>query len=166
MVLSEINLTMSKPTILLVPGAWHTPQHYGVLLGSLEKAGYSTLAGRLPSVGALDPRDKDVATDTAHVRELLMSEIERGSEVLLLMHSYGGIPGAAAAKGLSISERQADGKRGGVVGLLFISAFVMNEGDSMVKPGDEPAPWAVLDVSTAATLHAKILSIWPMILRC
>ncbi|KAH6893378.1 Alpha/beta hydrolase fold-1 [Thelonectria olida] len=142
---------MTKPTILFVPGAWHTPAHYQSFLQKLQDAGYSTSSKQLPSVGAAEPEKQTVAADAAFIREnLLLPDIEQGKDVILIMHSYGGCPGADAAKGLSKAERTAAGKTGGIVGLIFMCAFVANEGDSLRSklPGNKLDPWNILDEET------------------
>ena len=46
----------------------------------------------------------------------------------LVMHSYGGCPGSAAAGGLSKAARTAAGKQGGIIGLIFMCGFIAHEG--------------------------------------
>lgn len=43
------------PTLVLIPGAWHSPIHYSLLLAEIEKAGYPTSSARSPSCGSTDP---------------------------------------------------------------------------------------------------------------
>lgn len=141
---------MAKPTIVLVPGAWHSPSHYELLLALLREAGFVTKSQRLPSVGSEEPSKQSAAADAAFVRqELLQPELDQGNEVILMMHSYGGCPGAAAAKGLSKNERAAEGKKGGIIGLVFMCAFVANENDSLKSklPGQQLDPWNIVNVS-------------------
>lgn len=118
-----------KPTIVLVPGAWHSPSHYIDLINFLQKAGYPTKCSRLPSVGSADPRNESTEKDANFIREKLLSPLlDEERDIILVMHSYGGCPGAAAAKGLSKSER---GSKSGIVYLVFITAFLAREGDSL-----------------------------------
>ncbi|KPM38494.1 hypothetical protein AK830_g8054 [Neonectria ditissima] len=147
----DCRIIMSKPTIVLVPGAWHTPEHYDLLLQRLRDAGYPTSSNQLTSVGSADPKNQTVATDTKFIREdLLLPELDQGKDVVLVMHSYGGCPGAAAAKGLSKTERVAAGQKGGILGLVFISAFLANEGDSLQSklPGQKLDPWNIINEET------------------
>ncbi|KAK2865367.1 hypothetical protein FQN49_003643 [Arthroderma sp. PD_2] len=120
---------MSKPTIALVPGAWHTPAHYQDFLGEIEKAGYPTACLQLPSVDSSAPNDETVASNAAVVREkLLLPLLDDGKNVILVMHSFGGCVGSVAAAGLSKKDR---GSSGGVVGLIYIAAFLAKEGLSL-----------------------------------
>lgn len=73
-----------------------------------------------------------------------MPAINAGREVVLIMHSYSGGPGAEAAKGLSLAERRAAGRPGGIIGLIFIAAFVAEEGQTLLSSGGGKfAPWVI-----------------------
>lgn len=142
----------SKPVIVLIPGAWHSPIHYGALISELNNQGYIVSTDKLPSVGSSTPRDQSVANDSKFIKSKLLTPLlNAGKDVLLLMHSYGGCPGADAAKGLSKSERKAAGQKGGIVGLIFMCAFVANEGDSLKSklPNAQYDPWVIWNVSTS-----------------
>ena len=140
-----------KPIIALVPGAWHSPVHYSELIALLGASGYQVVSKRNPSCDSSNPNAQSVASDAASIRnELLLPPINDGRDVILAMHSYGGCPGATAAKGLSKAEVAARGRRGGIIGLLFICAFVAKEGDSLlsVLPGQVFDPWVISYVSS------------------
>ncbi|PVH94790.1 alpha/beta-hydrolase, partial [Periconia macrospinosa] len=142
---------MSLPTIVLIPGAWHSPQHYTPLIDALRAQKYEVVSERLPSVDSAAPRDQSVAKDSAFIKDaLLLPIINKEKDVLLLMHSYGGCPGADAAKGLSKAEREAVGKKGGIMGLVFMCAFVAAEGDSLKSklPGQVYDPWVLQNNET------------------
>lgn len=141
-------MSEEKPYIALVPGAWHSPIHYQELLDLFESAGYPTKSVQLPSVGSPDPKKESVTGDAAAIREkLLLPLIEDGKDVVLLMHSYGGCPGAAAATGLSKTEREENG--GGIIGLVFIAAFLAQEGDSLLSAlGGKFDPWVIINEET------------------
>lgn len=139
-----------NPTIVLVPGAWHSPQHYFQLTDLLVGAGYDTISRRNPSCDSLTPNAESAAKDAAFIRhEVLMPLLDAGKNVILVMHSYGGLPGAAAAKGLSQTERTAADRPGGIIGLIFISAVVAHEGQSLLSllPGQKFDPWVIQEVS-------------------
>jgi len=143
---------MSLPTIVLIPGAWHVPEHYKPLIDSLKGARYEVISHQLPSVSSQTPREQSVANDASFIeKSLLLPILDAGKDVLLVMHSYGGCPGADAAKGLSKVERKAAGKKGGIIGLVFMCAFVAAEGDSLLSklPGQKYDPWVIQNNSTA-----------------
>lgn len=140
----------SLPTVVLVPGAWHSPVHYTELITLLRYAGYHTVSARNPSCNSANPDVQSVAGDAAAIRNnLILPQINVGKNVVLAMHSYGGCPGAVAAKGLSKTERAAEGLPGGIIGIIMICAFVALEGQSLVStlPGKQLNDWVVDYVS-------------------
>lgn len=138
--------TSNKPTIVLVPGAFHSPIHYAALIGLLKVAGYTVVSQRNPSCDSKNPDSQTTAKDADAIRNnLILPQIEAGKDVIVLSHSYGGSPGSAAAKGLSKVERRASGKKGGVIGLLYIAAILPPEGRSLLSllPGNVFDPWVI-----------------------
>jgi pimeloyl-ACP methyl ester carboxylesterase len=125
-------MSQPTPTILIIPGGWHTPAHYASLQHTLESAGFKVHTPTLPSTSLSHPPYADLAADTAHIRCEAERLIEDGSELLVLMHSYGGQAGTNALSGLSVSERIEAGLRGGVRDLVYLSAAASLEGKSMV----------------------------------
>ncbi|KAL8732135.1 MAG: hypothetical protein Q9181_004050 [Wetmoreana brouardii] len=141
----SISLADDKPVVVVVPAAWHSPIHYTQFTDQLNRAGFETASLRLPSCDSSHPQRQSVTVDAVFIREkLLMPSINAARRVVLVVHSYAGGPGAMAAKGLSIAERRAAGKHGGVIGLIFISAFVAKEGQSLLSgSGGKFAPWVI-----------------------
>lgn len=134
------------PTIAIIPGAFHTPSHFSSLCAQLKKAGYDTASVQVPSVDPPTAAAAAVATpsnDALFIREKLLLPLieEEGKDVVLLMHSYGGIPGSGSAVGLSKKERERERevrgekekKKGGLVGLVFVTAYVAREGQTVRK---------------------------------
>ncbi|CAL8584119.1 hypothetical protein XPA_009724 [Xanthoria parietina] len=143
---ASARLKVGKPTIVLVPGAWHSPIHYKLLTKQLESYGYPVVSERNPSCNSANPTAESAAKDAAFIRSnVIMPQINAGKEVILAMHSYGGLPGAAAGKGLSKKEMTAAGRPGGIIGLIFICALVVKEGDSLLSilPGQVFDKWVV-----------------------
>ena len=115
-----------KPTILLIPGLWYTPECFDALRTELEEYGYETVSRQLPSIDCVDPSKHSAQSDADFIRsQLLLPLLDSGKCVVEIMHSYGGIPGSAAAYGLSEEERNKEGLKGGVVGLIFVASFVI-----------------------------------------
>ncbi|KUJ15495.1 uncharacterized protein LY89DRAFT_720029 [Mollisia scopiformis] len=120
----SIQVTMSKPTIVMVPGAWHKPIIYSDVASHLHKHGYPTVLLPLPSAGAVPPHE-DFAEDVTAIRDCLTSLINEGKDIVLAVHSYTGMPGSEACKGLGKKERQTRGEKGGVIRFVCINAFAM-----------------------------------------
>ena len=141
-------MATSKPTIVILPGGCHSPSHYQELIEQLHLANYPTRSSVLPTVNAQNPFATDPGTDVAFIREkLLLPIFEAGNDVLLVMHSYSGIPGSVAAKGWSKSERRSRGQSGGIVGLVYIASLLLHEGDTVVtKAGTEVVSITIADV--------------------
>ena len=49
------------------------------------------------------------------------------------MHSDGGVPGSAAANGLSVVERSQQDLKGRVIDQVFVAALVVKEGESLLS---------------------------------
>lgn len=68
---------------------------------------------------------------------------------MLYLHSYAGFPGSTAIAGVSKVERRAAGLQGGIIGLIFQSAFVPKVGNTLLKMiGGNYAPWQAPDEQT------------------
>ncbi|KAL4925054.1 alpha/beta hydrolase [Aspergillus undulatus] len=134
-------------TVVLIPGAWLTPAFYEPFLSTITTAGNPALCAAYPSFDPADTATTDCKADTDALSQILRPLVENeGRDILLVMHSYAGMPGAAAAKGLSKTERQTQGKPGGIVGMVFVAAFIVPEGVSCsgLQGGNLP-PWILLD---------------------
>lgn len=115
-------------TIALIPGAWITPAMYQTFIGALTVTGHPVLLAEHPSLDPVDPTKTDCKRDADIQAEVIQSLVEdEERDVLLVMHSYGGMSGAAAAWGLSKSERMRQNKPGGIIGMVFIAAFIVPE---------------------------------------
>ncbi|KAG8974881.1 hypothetical protein FRB90_009700 [Tulasnella sp. 427] len=134
-------MSSAKPTIILVHGAWHTAEPFNPLISHLHASGYKTHTVSLPSVGCSPPVE-DIQPDIDEIRSKITRCIDLGEDVLLFMHSYGAVPGCEAIKGLTKSASDQEGRQGGVVHLVFCTAFILKEGVSLLGPvGDQPLPW-------------------------
>jgi len=87
---------MSAPstTLILVHGAFHCPAHYAALLAAIAALlpTLTIVALALPTVGrtqshAMRTRHDDVAA----VASAVTAAADRGDDVVVLMHSYGGV---------------------------------------------------------------------------
>ncbi|PVI02277.1 alpha/beta-hydrolase [Periconia macrospinosa] len=144
---------MSKPTIVFAPGAWHTPDCFDIAREQLHQRGWETEAVAYPSVGA-EPPNKGLADDTAALRATLEKLADDGKEIVLIVHSYGGLVGQNALEGLGYKQRQAVGKKGGVIIFVYLAAFVAPKGATIkAMLGGQFLPWMQFDgdYSHAAT---------------
>ena len=123
-------MTSTKPTIVLVPGSFCSAAvQWDPVIDKLHHAGYETLALELPTVGPPSTTPaKGMVDDAAHIHGVVEALANDGKEALVVMSSYGGIPGTQSVKGLSRKERRDHGKEGGVKGLVYVSALLISEG--------------------------------------
>ena len=66
------------------------------------------------------------------IRAYVESLVDAGHGVIAIMHSYGGQVGTNALYGLGLRDRTQHGKSGGVIHLIYMCAFALPEGGSMV----------------------------------
>ena len=127
-------MATTKPTLVLVHGGWHVPETYSKFADSLKDAGYEVHIPRLPSMNGSRPPNTDLNTDTEFVRGYVESLVGAGRTVVVIMHSYGGQVGTNALHGLGLNTRaqRQESVSGGVANLIYMCAFALPEGGSMV----------------------------------
>jgi len=76
----------SKPTIVLLHGAWHNPIHYERLMALLSARGYSAHCPLQPSFNAI-PATKTLYEDAEYIRTLLEKLVKEGKDVVVVGHS-------------------------------------------------------------------------------
>lgn len=125
---------MSKPSILLIPGAMGIPEFYQNVIDAVAAQGYEILGLHLPSAGLKTGPREGVLPTIYDDALFIAKETERlageGKDVILLAHSYGGAPTTESTKGLSKAERLAQGKRGGIVRIAYMTAIVPAIGEN------------------------------------
>lgn len=107
------------PTVVLVHGAWHTPWHWQEVAAGLRDQRIPVETVDLPSCR---PERGDLYADSAAIRAVL----DRHDEVVLVAHSYGGIPATDAATAHPSVRR-----------IVYLSAYMADLGESL--GGFEPA---------------------------
>lgn len=121
---------MAKPSIVFLPGAWHTAECFDALTPYLKEVGYDTYPLTLPSVSEPDPI-RSLDPEIEHVHKTIIPLIEDGQDVIIVCHSYGGVPGSSSVKGLSKKDRAAQGKLGGVSAMVYICSWMIEEGQTI-----------------------------------
>ncbi|GLA28547.1 hypothetical protein AnigIFM63326_006126 [Aspergillus niger] len=133
---------MSAPTtVIFVPGAWHSPHCFDKVVRLLQADGYHTDLVHLPSVDPIQPHS-DFSEDVSQIRNQIQVAIDAGQRVVVTVHSYGGLPGSEAIRGLDWSTRQRQGQPGGVTHLFFCCSFIVPAGKSLISSfGGQDLPW-------------------------
>jgi pimeloyl-ACP methyl ester carboxylesterase len=120
------------PVIVLVPGAFGTPEGFKRLLPHLIKAGYSTHPGSYPSCNPSDAAKVSSSQDIAFLRDnILLPLLDQGKDVVIIAHSYGGVVAGGAAKELAKETRRAQGQHTGVIGLIYVAGNITLDGESL-----------------------------------
>ncbi|MCJ1385458.1 hypothetical protein MMC17_008581 [Xylographa soralifera] len=123
------------PIILLVPGGFYEGSYFEPFAQRLNRKGFLTVIASYPSINPSDATSHTSATDAAFVREkfiIPLVENER-RDLILFAHSYGGTAGGAAAAGYGKVTRIASGKKGGVIGLIYLAGNIVSEGKSLLE---------------------------------
>ncbi len=151
---------LPKRAALTSKSSRHVPAHYARLTGKLNHAGYVTRVPWLPRNSMPDrgimglsaiisdvEKPPGLKDDVECVTSLLKGAIEKmEEEVVLVCHGYGGLPGSCAARQYLKSEREARGKKGGILGILYISAWALKTGESMAGFVAENPEWEMVGV--------------------
>jgi len=153
---SHSSQSKSKPTLLLVPGAWQTPWHYGPLHHALTHLPepYKVASLSLPSNSAQGPWNSSWKDDITYIQRWIHDEAALGNEVILLLHSYAGCVGSEACKGYLAGDFSTRVQRGGVRGIVYITAVALPAGSSIPTP-IKTNPDFSLDAETGSTSHAR-----------
>ena len=125
---------MAKPSILMIPGSFTLPEIYDNIVDEVKARGYEIRALHLPSVGLeTGPREGEPPTmydDAAFIAKETEKLADEGKDVVLISHSYSGVPVTESSKGLGKEERKRQGKKGGIVHLAYLTALVRAVGTS------------------------------------
>src|SRR5438445_6025362 len=100
-----------KPGIVLVHGAWADGSSWSAVIKSLQADGYTVTAPQFP--------ETSLADDVARLRQVLARQT---GPTLVAGHSYGGQ--IMTALGTEAPN---------VVGLVYIAAFALDQGESISK---------------------------------
>ena len=115
-----------KPNIVLVHGAWADGSCWAGVIERLQAAGYKVTAPQFPM--------SSVADDVARLRQVLALQ---DGQTIVAGHSYGGH---------IITSLGTDAPN--VVGLVYVAAFALNEGESLGALSEQGPPAPALVHST------------------
>ena len=116
------------PAVLLVHGAWHSSRCWDKVRETFKSGGREVHAVNLPTVHAAGKASLGMDDDARAVRSAI-EEID--GPVVVVAHSYGGVPATQGAAGLP-----------NVVHVVYIAAFAFDQGESLLAAvGGVPPSW-------------------------
>ena len=132
----------NNTSIVLAHGAFHTTWHYQLFCDAIQK--HTTIDRVIvpqQSSSSLNPPPNSFEADIKLLHETVATELREGRDVLLVCHSYGGIPGCEALADLPTNTP------GRILGIVFVTAFVAEAGQSLVTSKlAGRASWVRVDV--------------------
>ncbi|KAF2125813.1 alpha/beta-hydrolase [Dothidotthia symphoricarpi CBS 119687] len=118
-----------NPTILLIPGSFAPPTIYHPLITALRTASHPALVLTLPSTQKRHPLPPATMHDDASlIRAVTEALIAQGKQVVVVCHSYGGVPTSEALVGLGVGKEGG----GGVRRIVYFTAVVPRVGERQV----------------------------------
>ena len=118
----------SKPTLLLVHGAWHSPECFHKIVPLLEDQGYKCVVPTMLYT-TQEPPVRSNKPDIDLVQSLIKSELAANTDVVMVAHSFGGVAACSAVQGLSQKDSSRVGTGSGrVKGIVIISGVLLPTG--------------------------------------
>lgn len=122
------------------------PTVFDAVRTRLEALGFPSECPAHPSIGA-EPPSKTLEDDVSSLCSVLTALADEGRDIVVVGHSYGGVVASNAVEGLVKPVRTANGKRGGVVSVVYLAAFALDKGQSLLELlGGNPLPWMKIEV--------------------
>lgn len=145
---------MGKPVFVLVPGAAAPANIYRREIARFHDLGYEAETVATPSVGRRDPLPPaTMDEDAVAVRNIALKYINQGKDVNIVTHSYGGVPGTEAIRGISKKVREAKGLKAGVSRIIYVTSVVLPVGAKMSDAFEGGMPSFLRVVVSALPLY-------------
>lgn len=98
-------------------GQWHGPEAFNPAAEVVAAKGYTNSFVHTPSVGrALE----DPLEDSREIKKKILEELDDNArDVVLVVHSYGGVCGSDACEGLAKKDRED--KKTSVIGTVYLA---------------------------------------------
>ena len=134
--------------VVIIPGSFASPTLYEPLTQSLSRDGIESRIVDLPSVGRKEGKEPATMTDDVNeISSVVEKLLEDDNDVVLLAHSYGGVPATQCLEKLSRKARQAEGKKGGVSKIVYLAGVALPVGGSVMSLL-HPPEFLIIEVSS------------------
>lgn len=142
-----------QPTLVFVPGAWHGPEVWDKVSFLLREQDYRCVSVTLPTTSG--DKNSSFRDDFAATQDAIRSETSSGRDVIIVVHSYGGVVGQSALKGFTRpAASSAPVGKGYVIGLVVIASGFTQTGMAFLDgTGGQPPPSWRIDPSGFAELQ-------------
>jgi pimeloyl-ACP methyl ester carboxylesterase len=140
----------SQPVLVIVPGSFAPVSLYTSFTTLLQQHAFDVRVIDTPTVGR--PRDPDApaatmsddAAEIARVVTAILDDEDR--DVVLMPHSYGGVPTTQSMRTLSRANRPEAGRRA-VEKIVYLTAVILPVNvDNMSLSGGKLPDWVQIDV--------------------
>ncbi|KAF1965163.1 alpha/beta-hydrolase [Bimuria novae-zelandiae CBS 107.79] len=134
---------MAKPTFVLVPGSFCVANIYAPFIAKLRAKGFPALEITLPSTQkrvGLEPAT--MQEDAKQVRAIAEALVSQGKEVVVVCHSYGGMPTAEALVGVGVKR------------IVYLAAIAPKVGETMADAMAGPMIQGMLRSTVNGYMHA------------
>lgn len=137
-----------KPTLIFVPGSWFPSTCWDPVTSLLSSPPHNLpcVVVPLPSTHTLLPPPPGtpfptLLDDITAIRTAITAATSRGDDVVLVVHSYGAIPGHSAARGLTAPA--SPGGDGSVIGFVMLTTGFTATGVAFLDGmgGTPPPSW-------------------------
>lgn len=119
----------ANAVLVIVPGSFSEPHFYYDVKDALQKQGIEVTIVKTPSVGRRDPQPPaTLSDDAAAIQDVTKKLADQGKNVVLIAHSYGGMPATQSLQ----DTAKLDGMNGGVIKIVYLSALVVDIGVSCI----------------------------------
>ncbi|KAG5794328.1 hypothetical protein H9Q69_006624 [Fusarium xylarioides] len=155
----------ARPALVIVPGNFSLPRFWSAIQRSVEDKGNPVEVVSLQSSREIriDPAP-GLADDVKETQSVLNKYVNQGKDVVMLMHSYGGMVGTEATRGFSRIEREKADLKGGITRMIFLAAIFAPPGKSTrglyeANPGRYPrreGEYLVCDEETAMCFYSDL----------
>ncbi|RFU76306.1 alpha beta-hydrolase [Trichoderma arundinaceum] len=148
----------SRTSFVLVPGAWHRAETWDKITSIFEAKGYTCISVTLPSTTG-DPT-AGLGNDVSAIQKAIQSQTSQGRDVVLIVHSYGGLVGSSSIRGFARKHHDnlvsSSTSSGHVIGMaMMATGFAITGKSFLATTGGKPPPFWIADTETGfATLVA------------
>lgn len=113
-----------RPTLLFVPGAWHSEFHAKPVLPFFERLGFEVKVVLLANLGTYEGEHPKPGTQDSVERifKLIQNEAKSGTDMVFLGHSAGGLVGAMAIN--KFLESATAEEKSKLRHIIFLASFI------------------------------------------